>query len=83
MSVRAVGVAGQNGSYSQWGAYPANVSAGINIAGQSLSAAALNQLYTDLANGTNSARIFVAGNPGISSDNTSIATAKNYTVFGS
>lgn len=82
-SVRAVGVAGSGGFYSQWGAYPANVSEGINVEGQLLGAAALNQLYADLSNGTNDARIFVGGNPGTASDDPTIATAKGYTVFGS
>ena len=83
VSVRAVGVIGSGGMYSQWGPYPANVTEGINIAGQTLSAAALNQLYEDLGNGTNSARIFVPGNPGTADDNESIATGKGYTIFGS
>lgn len=83
VSVRAVGVIGSGGMYSQWGPYPANVMEGINVAGQSLSAAALNQLYEDLGNGINSARIFVPGNPGTADDNESIATGKGYTIFGS
>jgi hypothetical protein len=82
-SIRAVGVAGNGGSYSQWGNYPANVSEGINVEGQQLDAFALNQLYTDLGTGTNIARIFVGGNPGTSGDDPTIATAKDYTVFGS
>jgi hypothetical protein len=83
VSVRAVGVIGSGGMYSQWGPNPANVTEGINVAGQTLSAAALNQLYEDLGNGTNSARIFVPGNPGTAEDNESIATGKGYTIFGS
>ena len=59
------------------------VTEGINVAGQTLSAAALNQLYEDLGNGINSARIFVPGNPGTAEDNESIATGKGYTIFGS
>lgn len=82
-SVRAVGVAGNGGMYSQWGSGPANVMGGINIAAQSLTAAALNQLYADLSTGTNSARVFVVGNPGTAADDPAIATAKSYTVFGS
>lgn len=84
VNVRAVGVTGSGGMYSQWNAnYPPNVSGGINVAGQTLSAAALDQLYTDLGIGTNNARIFVPGNPGTSGDDPTIATAKSYTVFGS
>jgi hypothetical protein len=83
VSVRAVGVIGSGGMYSQWGPNPANVTEGINVAGQTLSAAALNQLYEDLGNGINSARIFVPGNPGTAEDNESIATGKGYTIFGS
>lgn len=83
VSVRAVGVIGSGGMYSQFSPYPANVMEGINVAGQSLSAAALNQLYEDLGNGINSALIFVPGNPGTADDNESIATGKGYTIFGS
>jgi hypothetical protein len=54
---------------------------GITIINCNLNAAALNQLYTDLANGNG--RIQVSGNPGTASDTPSIATAKGYTVLGS
>jgi hypothetical protein len=83
VSVRAVGVAGNGGFYSQYGPYPANVASGVNVSGQTLQAAALDQLYADLANGLNTARIFVGGNPGTASDDPTIATAKGYTIFGS
>ena len=78
-SIRCVGVSGNGGSYGNWGAYY-NYE-GIGLAGQNLSAAALDQLYTDLGAGTN-ALIFVNGNPGTSSDTPSIATNKGYTVYG-
>lgn len=47
----------------------------------SLSAAALDQFYTDLLAG--SGDLFVNGNPGIVADTPTIATAKGYAVFGS
>ena len=49
--------------------------------GNLLSAAALDQFYSDLAAGGGD--IFVSGNPGTASDSPTIATAKGYTVFGS
>lgn len=59
---------------------------GLDISGHLLNAAALDQLYTDLGDassysGTNPLK--VRGNPGVSGDTPSIATAKNYTVYGS
>jgi hypothetical protein len=56
------------------------VESGI-LSGNLLSAAALDQFYTDLAAGGGD--IFVSGNPGTASDSPTIATAKGYTVFGS
>jgi len=47
-----------------------------------LAAADLNQFYTDLG-ASDAGRLSVQGNPGISADTPSIATAKGYTVFGS
>lgn len=47
-----------------------------------LAAADLNQFYTDLG-ACDAGRLSVQGNPGISADTPSIATAKGYTVFGS
>jgi hypothetical protein len=47
-----------------------------------LAAADLNQFYTDLG-ACDDGILSVQGNPGISSDTPSIATAKGYTVFGS
>ena len=53
---------------------------GIDLGGQALSAAALDQFYTDLANGGGG--LIVNGTPGSSSDDPSIATGKGYTVWG-
>jgi hypothetical protein len=52
-----------------------------NLSSNSLNAAALDQFYTDLTAGTGA--LYVAGNPGITSDTPTIATAKGYTVYGS
>lgn len=83
--VRCIGVPGRYGGWYQWNAnYPPNVYEGINVAGQQLSAAALNQMYTDLATSRSSgAAIMVASNPGTANDDPTIATAKGYTVYGS
>ena len=59
-------------------------SAGLGVAGQQLSAAALNQLYTDLVQRTSgSGSILVHNNPGTAADDPTIATGKGYTVYGS
>lgn len=55
--------------------------AGMNVSNNQLSAASLNTLYSDLAS-VASGSIYVSGNPGVSSDNPAIATAKGYTVYG-
>jgi hypothetical protein len=58
---------------------------GIDLSGQSLSAEALDQMYTDLLldpSDSTLGTLIVAGNPGVSSDDPSIATAKGYTVEG-
>lgn len=82
--IRCVGVRGTGGSWYAWGSNAPNVYEGINVAGQQLTAAALNQMYADLGTRRGgSAAIMVGGNPGISADDPSIATAKGYTVFGS
>jgi hypothetical protein len=47
-----------------------------------LSAQALNLLYSDLA-ATTGGSLYVSSNPGTSSDTTSIATSKGYTIYGS
>ncbi|MGA0336094.1 MAG: hypothetical protein ACO3LD_07570 [Luminiphilus sp.] len=59
---------------------------GLDISGQLLDASALDQLYSDLGDataytGTNALK--VRGNPGVSGDTPTIATGKNYTVYGS
>lgn len=82
--IRCVGVRGTGGGWYQWGPYPAEAFEGINVAGQQLTAAALNQMYTDLGTRRGgSAAIMVVGNPGTAADDPTIATAKGYTVFGS
>lgn len=56
---------------------------GLDITDQDLDANALNQLYTDLGTaGTANNQLVVRLNPGTASDNPSIATAKNYAVYG-
>lgn len=67
-SVRAIGVA-------------ASGFAGLNVSTNSLSASALNTLYSDLA-AVQSGSIYVSGNPGTSGDIPTIATAKGYAVYG-
>ena len=56
----------------------------VNFANCSLSAAALNEIYTNLADLTAlpTQTITVTGNYGTSGDNPTIATAKNWTVTG-
>lgn len=56
---------------------------GIDLYNQQLSAAALNQLYTDIANSghTGTTSVMVGLNPGVGSDNPSLATG--VTVYGS
>lgn len=55
-------------------------SGGVDIQSCGFNAAALDQIYTDLASGNGI--IIVANNPGTPTDNPSIATAKGYTVLG-
>jgi hypothetical protein len=63
----------------QWQPGPAEFA---SLKNNNLVAADLDQFYTDL--GTCDAGVLnVQGNPGISADTPSIATAKGYTVFGS
>ena len=85
LEVRAVGVAANGGFYNQgWNPnyYLGSTGGSIAIAGHQLSAAALNQLYTDLSNANNGV-IVVHGNPGTSADDPSVATAKGYIIYGS
>ena len=78
-SLRAVGVGQQFGGY----AYPSFswFDYGVDTSQNNLSAAALNQFYTDLVAGNGV--INVSGNPGTTTDNPSIATAKGHTIYGS
>ncbi len=52
----------------------------VDVAGCLLNSEALNQMYSDLGNGTGFIR--VTGNPGVSGDTPSIATGKGYVVIG-
>jgi hypothetical protein len=53
---------------------------GVNIANMGLSAATINQFFTDLPTTIKTATISVNGNPGAATCTPSIATAKGYTV---
>lgn len=65
-----------------WGPYFSPILAEQgNLSNNNLSSSALDQFYSDLSNGTGD--LYVQGNPGIVSDDPTIATAKGYTVFGS
>ena len=79
-SVRAVG---QNPYvYKYWSI--SSFLDGVKLQNNNLSAAALDQVYTDLGNVSGApSYIRVDGNPGVGSDNPAIATAKGYTVLGS
>lgn len=58
---------------------------GGDLAGQQMSAAALDQFYTDLisdAGDPSLGTLIVSNNPGTSSDDPTIATGKGYTVSG-
>lgn len=78
-SVRAVG---QNPVvYKYWSIN--SFQDGVKLQNNNLSAAALDQFYTDLVSPVFTSYIRVDGNPGVGSDNPAIATAKGYTVLGS
>lgn len=78
-SVRAVG---QNPAvYKYWSSN--SFQDGVKLQNNNLSAAALDQFYTDLTTPLFTSYIRVDGNPGVGSDNPAIATAKGYTVLGS
>jgi hypothetical protein len=53
---------------------------GFHIAGSNLTAQALNDLFTSLGTASGSQTIIVTGNPGAATCDTTIATAKGYTV---
>ena len=76
-SIRAVGLSPTGYWNTLFGYY----NGGFDLRNNSLSASALNQFYTDLANG--SGILVVGGNTGTASDDPTIATAKGYTVYGS
>jgi len=71
---------GYNSSYAA-GAYVPGSPYHLDVSSNILDASALNQIYTDLLNGTGS--IDVSDNIGGDTDNPNIATSKGYTVFGS
>jgi len=84
--VRAVGIGASltGGGYVTPGGPTVYVyGGGIDLWNQQLDAAALNQLYTDLGatSVSGSRRVMVGSNPGIGSDNPSLATG--YTIYGS
>jgi hypothetical protein len=78
-SVTALGVG--SAMYYPWYSYW-TLGAGISVKNCNLNAAALDQLYSDLAE-SQAGQLFVHNNPGVGSDDPTIATAKNYTVYGS
>jgi hypothetical protein len=54
----------------------------ISYSGCKLSAAELNEIYTNLGTASGAQTITVTGNYGTASDNPTIATAKGWTVTG-
>ncbi len=54
---------------------------GINISTSSMSAQALNDMFTSLGTASGSQNIVITNNPGASTCNTSIATSKGFTVI--
>jgi hypothetical protein len=54
----------------------------ISYEGCSLSSEALNDIYEGLGTTYNNSTITITGNPGVNSDNPSIATSKGWTVIG-
>jgi Leucine-rich repeat (LRR) protein len=81
-SLRAVDVPGAT-YYSSSASYPYPYYGGVMAANNNLDAAALDQLYTDLADnsGGDYALVFVGGNPGTTGHDPTIATAKNWVVL--
>jgi len=86
-SLRAVGFVPNSSGNGRIRTFPLSAPyyTNFSIAGCSLSAAALNQLYTDLGVivAPDIASMVVSGNPGIAADNPTIATAKGWIVYGS
>jgi hypothetical protein len=56
------------------------ITVGFSVAQNALSAQALNDLFTSLGTASGSQTIIVTGNPGAATCDTTIATAKGYTV---
>jgi hypothetical protein len=69
--------------YSRWVWVPGitGITYSFDISSNSLNNTALDQIYTDLIDGNG--LLNVSDNTGVSSDTTSIATNKGYTVYGS
>jgi len=83
-SLRAQNVMLYTTYYYAYGGIAYSLQGGANLQNTGLTAGALNQFYTDLATETtaNPAIIAVYGSAGAVESDTSIATAKNYTVIG-
>ena len=85
-SLRMPGIGSNFHGFMGGGGIYSKIFSGLDLRYCNLNAAALNQVYTDLATASpykGSAYIRVYGNPGISTDSPSIATAKGYVVYGS
>jgi predicted dienelactone hydrolase len=80
-SLRIQNCSFNNPSTYTYGGYNLLVSGGAELSLCNFNAAALDQIYTDLAAGDG--YLLVSNNTGTSTDNPSIATAKGYTVLGS
>lgn len=83
-SLRAQNVMLYTTYYYAYGGYAYSLVGGADLQNTGLTGGGLNQFYTDLATETtaNPAIIAVFGSAGALSSDTSIATAKNYTVIG-
>jgi hypothetical protein len=79
-SLRIQNCSFNNPSTYTYGGYNLLVSGGAELSLCNFNAAALDQIYTDLASGNGI--IIVTNNPGTTTDDPSIATAKGYTVLG-
>ena len=78
-NVLASGVGGAM-TYSTYSTY-SSFASGFHLANCNLNSFALDDLYSSIDYGSGS--IIVSGNPGASSDDPTIATAKGWTVYGS
>jgi hypothetical protein len=79
-SLRIQNCSFNNPSTYTYGGYNYLLSGGAELSLCNFNAAALDQIYTDLASGNGI--IIVTNNPGTTTDDPSIATAKGYTVLG-